>query len=264
MSLNPYLAYAKKNFLKQSAYRFDHFMRIVSTCLQIFIYWEIYKSLYGNHMEVDGITFEMVTTNFVLSLGLSAGFYIDDFYLPSKIMDGSLATELLRPISFRGRMLAENLGNSAFNLLFRFAPACVVAVIMVGITPPKSPVSFLLFLVSAVLGYGVLWAISFSVQMIAFWLMNIWSIVTIKNVFINVLSGSMIPLWFMPEWMQGVLKWTPFSSIYFTPVQIYLGQLSSVEIAEKCVIQGMWIVLLYGLGSILWKAGQRKIVIQGG
>lgn len=264
MNLNPYLAYAKKNFLKQGAYRFNHLMSILSTCLQIFIYWEIYRSLYGTNTDVDGITFGMVTTNFVLSLGLSAGFYIDDFYLPSKIMDGSLATELLRPISFRGRMLAENLGNAVFNMLFRFTPACVIAVFMVGISPPKNIMRFVLFIGSAILGYGVLWVISFAVQMIAFWLINIWSIVTIKNVFINVLSGSLIPIWFMPEWMQGIIKCTPFSSIYFTPIQIYLGQLSNAEIIKKCLVQGMWIILLYGLGSVLWKLGQRKIVIQGG
>ena len=37
----PYLAFAKKSFLARSAYRFNHFMGILNTCLQIFIFWEI-------------------------------------------------------------------------------------------------------------------------------------------------------------------------------------------------------------------------------
>ena len=100
--------------------------------------------------------------------------------------------------------------------------------------------------------------------MSAFWFVNVWSITTIKNVFINVLSGSMIPLWFMPGWMSGVLRFTPFSSIYFTPVQIYLGQLNNWEIAEKCAVQLVWIVLIYLVGDMLWRKGQRKLVVQGG
>ncbi len=264
MNLAPYFAYAKKSFLARSAYRFDHFMNILSTCLQIFIYWGIYKALYGGSAEVDGITLGMVTTNFILSMGLGAGFQVNDFYLPQKIWDGSIATELLRPISFKGRMLAENMGNAAFNLLFRFLPALVTAVLVVGICPPKSPLMLFLFLCSAALGYGVLWTISFAVQMTAFWLVNIWSIITIKNVFVNVLSGSMIPLWFMPEWMQGVLHFTPFASIYFTPVQIYLGQLSYGGILGKCMVQIVWIILNYLIGSLLWRQGQRKLVVQGG
>lgn len=104
----------------------------------------------------------------------------------------------------------------------------------------------------------MLWAISFAVQMTAFRLINIWSLITIKNVFVNVLSGSMIPLWFMPEWMRGVLNFTPFSSIYFTPVQIYLGQLSYNEIALKCAVQLVWIGVIYFIGDILWKKGQQN------
>ena len=74
----------------------------------------------------------------------------------------------------------------------------------------------------------------------------------------------MIPIWFMPEWLQQIVNVTPFSSIYFTPVQIYLGQLSGKEIAGKCLLQIVWIVCMYGLGSVLWKRGQRKLVIHGG
>lgn len=264
MRLSPYFAYAKKCFLGRSAYRFDHLMNILSTCLQIFIFWGIYRALYGSHTEIDGITMSMVTTNFVLSMGLGAVFCTDDYFLPNKIWDGSISTELLRPISFPGRMIAENAGNALFNLLFRFAPALLAALLTIGMNAPAGPAMFILFLFSALLGYGVLWAISFAVQMTAFWLVNIWSLLTIKNVFVNVLSGSMLPLWFMPEWMSGVLRFTPFSSIYFTPVQIYLGQLSYREIAVKCAVQLVWIVLIYLAGDMLWRKGQKKLVVQGG
>ena len=161
-------------------------------------------------------------------------------------------------------MLADNMGQAAFKLIFHFIPALIVSVLIVGIKAPASFPMRVMFVVSALLGYGVLWSISFAVQMCAFWLINVWSIVTIKNVFINVLSGSMFPLWFMPEWMSGVMSFTPFSSIYFTPVQIYLGQLSFGEIALKCAVQLVWIIIIYFIGNILWKKGQQKLVVQGG
>jgi len=262
--MNPYIAFSKKSFLNRSAYRFDHLISILNTCLQIFIFWMIYRTLYGSNTEINGITLSMVTTNFILSMGLGAIFAVDDFFLPSKIWDGSIANEFLRPVSFKGRMVAESSGNALFNLIFQFAPAAIIAIAILGIELPASPVMFLLFVISAVFGYGVLWAISFAAQMAAFWLVNVWSLMTIKNVFINVLSGSMIPLWFMPHWMSGVLTFTPFSSIYFTPVQIYLGQLSYGEIVIKCGIQLAWILLIYLLGNFMWIKGQKKLVVQGG
>lgn len=258
-----YFAFAKKSFLSRSAYRVNHILGILNTIIRIFIFWEIYKALYGGRTEVDGITLSMVTTNFILAMGLEAIFFINDYYMPDKIYSGSIGNELLLPISIPARMLADNLGNSLFQLIFHFLPALAVSVLFVGMEAPKG-VFFIPFLVSALLGYGVLWTLSFALQMLSFWLINIWSLMTIKNVFVNVLSGSMIPLWFMPDWMEGVLNLTPFSSIFFTPVQIYLGQLAFSEIAQKCVIQLAWIVFIYGLGILLWKKGQEKLVVQGG
>ncbi len=264
MKLAPYFAFAKKSFLNRSAYRFNHFMGILNTLLQIFIFWCIYRTLYGGRNEVDGITMAMVTTNFVLSIGMNALFSIDDYYLPNRISNGSIATELLLPISFQGRMMFENLGNTLFQLIFHFLPALAASALTVGVLPPAGIGNLLLFFLSALFGYGVLWSISYTLQMFSFWLINMWSLITIKNVFVNVLSGSMIPLWFMPEWMQPVLNILPFSSIYFTPVQIYLGQLTLPEIAVKYLVQLLWIVVFYVCGCLLWEKGKKKLVVQGG
>ncbi len=264
MKLAPYLAFAKKSFLNHSAYRFNHFMGILNTLVRIFIFWCIYRALYGERNEVDGITMAMVTTNFVLSIGMDALFAINDYYLPNRIGNGSIATELLLPISFKGRMLFDNLGNTLFKLIFHFIPALLVCIVTVGVLPPVSFVRFLLFMVSAVLGYGVLWNLSFLLQTFAFWLLNMWSLMTIKNVFLNVLSGSMIPLWFMPDWMMPVMNLLPFSSIYFTPVQIYLGQLTAKEIGLKFLVQLLWIGVLYVCGNLVWEKGKKKLVVQGG
>ena len=264
MTISPYLAFAKKSFLQKSAYRLDHWMGILNTLIRLVIYIEIYKALYGGREAVDGITLSMVATNFILSLGLESFFVVNDFYLANKLYDGSIATEMLLPVTFHGRMLADNLGVALFKLIFHFVPAMIVAVIFIGIEKPASAGAFGLFLLSALLGYGVLWSISFMFQMFSFWLINVWAIMTIKNVFINVLSGSMIPLWFMPEIMKKVIGFTPFESIYFTPVQLYLGKLSGGEIAAGFIKQAVWIVLLLICGMLLWNKGKKKLVVQGG
>ena len=201
MKMRAYLAFAKKSFLQKSAYRMEHWMGILNTLIRLVIYVEIYRALYGGREAVDGITMSMVTTNFILSLGMESFFVTDDFYLSYRIGNGSIANEMLLPVSFHGRMLAENLGTAAFKLIFHFIPAMLVSVIFIGISAPAGAASLGLFVLSVLFGYGVLWSISFLFQMFSFWLINVWAIMTIKNVFINVLSGAMIPLWFMPECM---------------------------------------------------------------
>lgn len=213
---------------------------------------------------MDGITMSMVTTNFILSLGLESFFVVNDFYLANRIYNGSIATEMLLPVSFHGRMLADNLGVAAFKLIFHFVPAMLVAVLFIGIAAPAGAGAFGFFILSTLFGYGVLWSLSFLFQMFSFWLLNVWAIMTIKNVFINVLSGSMIPLWFMPDAVRKIIAFTPFEGIYFTPVQIYLGNISGEEIAAGFIKQFVWIVCLMTAGFILWNKGKRKLVVQGG
>jgi ABC-2 type transport system permease protein len=259
-----YLAYTKKAFINNGVYRFDHFMGIFNTCLQIFIFWNIYKALYGSALSVDGITLSMVTTHFILSLGLSSAFSINEDFLPRKINSGNIGNELLKPISIRGMMLAEDVGNICFKMIFRFVPALGIAIFTVGILKPATMLNMLGFIVSIGLGFMILWCIGFIVQTTAFWLINVWSIRTIKNVLVNILSGALFPLWFMPQWMAKIIDCTPFSSIYFTPVQIYLGQISGTQMINTYIRQLFWILLLLLIGECLWKKGIKKLVIQGG
>lgn len=246
------------------AYRLEFFMGIVNTAITIVVYLCIYKALYGNASEIDGISFRMVATNCVISLGLSHAFSYDEMFLQNKIHDGSVTNEFLKPVNFIFRLLSENVGESVFKVLFQFLPALAFTVLHTRLCPPKSGVNLLLMLFSVMLGYLILWLISFIIQTWSFWLFSVWGIITIKNVFVNILSGTLLPLWFMPSILRKIVAFTPFQSIYFTPVQIYLGELNGTEILSGMATQVAWIAVLGFIASLFWKQGAKKLVVQGG
>ena len=206
----------------------------------------------------------MVTTNFVLALAMSNSFSIDDFAIAKLLRDGSIATEMLKPMDLRINLLASNLGEIFFKLLINFLPAILISKIFIGILPPAGIKNFLGFLLSMVLGFSILWSISTIVQMTAFWVVNVWSVSTIKNVFINVLSGAMLPLWFMPHTLRKVISFTPFETIYYTPINIYLGRLTNMEILISYGKQAGWFLVLFVIGNFMWNAGKKRVFVQGG
>lgn len=262
--MRAYLEFAKKSFLNKMVYRFDYIVGIISTVLVYVIFVCIYKALYGGAQEVDGITFSMVTTNFVLTLCLSNVYRFDDEFIERKLKDGSIANELLKPVNFKGRILAENIGDNFFRICFNFMPVFLIAAMFSDVEKPSSMLSFLLFIISAIFGYLILWEISFIVQTLTFWMYRVWGISTVKNVVIDIFSGSMLPLWFMPDWVLNFIKLTPFDSIYFTPVKLYLGQITSNDYVWNLGRQLIWIGIFYIIGDILWKCGEKKVVVQGG
>lgn len=262
--MRAYVEFAVKKFRNQTAYRMDCFMGILKTIFSFIVYFSIYKALYGGRNEVDGITFGMVVTNFIISLGLSNAFDFDEFFLAGKIDYGEISNELLKPVGFRLRMLSEHIGESVFKLVFNFIPSLIFAALTIGLIPPSSAVNMALMIISAAMGYLILWELSFIIQTWSFWLFSVWGIIVMKNVMVNVLTGSMIPLWFMPSTLRNIIRFTPFESVYFTPVRLYLGEISGSEIAVCMINQAVWIVILFIIGDIFWKKGKKKLVVQGG
>lgn len=262
--MSVYFAYIKIAFLNKCTYRVECLLGILSTCLQIFISCAIWKVLYGTNQNINDITYSMVVTNFVLSQGLSKAFSVNDFAIQQKINDGTICNEFLKPVDYIISILATNLGEILFNLIVFFLPTVLITSIFIGILPPSGLINSLLFLLSIILGFIILWLISSIVQMSSFWIINVWSISTIKNVIIGVLSGSLLPLWFMPESVLQIINYTPFDSIYFIPIEIYLGTISLYEIMGCYVRQVIWIIILYSLSRIMWEFGKKRLVVQGG
>lgn len=262
--MRTYVEFALKKFQNKMAYRLEFFMGIVNTVITIIVYLCIYKALYGNATEIDGITYSMVATNFVISLGLSSAFEFNEMFLPDKIINGNITNEFLKPVNFIFRMLSENIGEGIFKVVFQFIPALFITTISTRLCPPKSILHFVGMLLSVILGYFILWILSFIIQTCSFWIISVWGMITIKNVFVNILSGALLPLWFMPTVLRKVIFFTPFESIYFTPVRIYLGELSGTELLSSMAMQLVWIVALGILADALWKKGVKKLVVQGG
>lgn len=263
-TVQKYWQFAAIKFRNNMAYRFEYIMGIFDTLLSFVVYWSIYRALYGGAEEVGGVTFSMVATNFIISLGLNSAFAKNEMFLQDKIKQGSIANELLKPVNFKLRMLFEDLGEGFFHVLFHFLPTVCIAALFADLQAPSSAGNLLLCVVSALLGYLVLWLISFIVQVWSFWLFSVWGLITMKNALIKILAGALIPLWFMPDWLRQIIKFTPFDSIYFTPVQIYLGELQGWQLLLNFGRQVVWIVILYALSEFFWRRGIKKLVIQGG
>ncbi|MDE7286798.1 MAG: ABC-2 family transporter protein [Lachnospiraceae bacterium] len=262
--MRAYVEFAIKKFQDKMAYRLDFFMGIVNTSITILVYLCIYKALYGDAADIDGISYSMVATNFVITLGLSNAFHYNEMFLQDKIRDGSITNEFLKPVSFILRLLSENIGEGAFKIIFHFIPALGITILYTSLCPPKSVLGLPVMFLSVALGYLILWLISFIIQTWSFWLFSVWGIITIKNVFVSILSGTLLPLWFMPQALRNIISVTPFESIYFTPVRIYLGELGGREILSALAVQVMWIAILGVIANVFWKKGVKKLVVQGG
>ena len=66
--------------------------------------------------------------------------------------------------------------------------------------------------------------IAYSLAMLAFWILEISTIVFILYSFEYFLSGQTFPLDIMPGWLQPLLRILPFAYEMFFPISIFLGE----------------------------------------
>jgi ABC-2 type transport system permease protein len=259
-----YLAFARKSFQNNMVYRMDYIAGIINAIVMIFVNISIWKAIYNEDEVLEGVQFKILVTYIVLSFLMQLLFAMEEYFIDSKVRSGLITSDLLKPINFRFYVFSYNVGTMMFRLVMQFVPALLFSILVFQLLPVFSMTMLFYFIVSAVLGYLVLYNLNFIVWVSSFWFYWSFSLVTIKDAAVVLFSGALIPLWYMPQAMVDFIELTPFGSIFYTPIAIYLGMIPEDQILISLAKQIIWIIVLAGLGQLLWHRATKRLVIQGG
>jgi ABC-2 type transport system permease protein len=182
-----------------------------------------------------------------------------------RVRTGDISLDLLRPIAMPAKWLAEDIGESVVAGLLLSLPLVVFGTLLFGPALPAGPAAALLFPISVALGYGVSWLISALCALIPLWALEIGNLGHAKDAVLRILSGSLVPLWFFPEWAQDVSKFLPFQYTYQAPLAIFIGKdLRAGQVAQGFLAQAVWILILGAIFAWGWSRGRRRLMTQGG
>ncbi|MGN6031896.1 MAG: ABC transporter permease [Thermomicrobiales bacterium] len=177
------------------------------------------------------------------------------------IQTGAVAMDMLKPVNFVGYWLSRDLGRAAAQMIVRFVPTFIIGNLLYSLLRPASVANAVAFLASIALGVVVSFGWRFLLNISGFWLVDHRGINYVAMAAINILSGLLIPLAFLPDPILAVVNLLPFRAIVMIPGEIYLGQ---IPIAEGLAIQAFWSVALLLLGGWVFSLGEKKVVVQGG
>lgn len=184
-----------------------------------------------------------------------------------EIKDGSIAMRLLKPVNTDLSYMFTELGAIFMKLVVLVLP------MMLGLEIYRfyrtgaiqfDVVSFLLYYVSAALAYIISFRVNLCFGFIAFYVKNLWGIGILKNSVLGFLSGSLIPLAFMPDGLRCCLEYLPFASMVYTPVMVYMGKYGIKETLFRIGLQIVWAILMYGLSKLIWHGAIKRLCVQGG
>ena len=138
------------------------------------------------------------------------------------------------------------------------------SLLLVDLQLPVSRIAGLAYVVSVILALGVNFCFSAMIGLAAFWTVELTAFNMIFHFFSQFLSGGLVPLWFLPTWVQRIAAWLPFQTLAHLPLSIYIGKIGGAAMWMALLQQAAWIAVLSAMAWLIWKAAERRVIVQGG
>jgi ABC-2 type transport system permease protein len=255
---------AKRGWRRYAAYPWATAAGVFTNTIFGFIQAYILLAVYRHRTDVGGYDVRDTVTYVWLAQAILMTVYVFGWQeLALRIRDGSIATDLVRPLDPQRYWLAYDLGRAPYHFVFRGFLPFVFGALVFRLHAP-SPLDTVAFLVSLTVAVVVSLGFRFLYNLAAFWLVDIRGVITVSLSLSLFLSGMVMPLSFFPGWLGDVAHALPFASIVQTPIDIWLGKHHGAALAGAIVLQAFWALVFLGLGRLVLRAGSRKLVIQGG
>src|SRR5438034_3825511 len=189
----------------------------------------------------------------------------DEWQIAADIREGQINSFLTKPISYLAYRFSIFLSG---RLVYTFVTLPPIALIFLYfrhyIALPDQVMTYVFACISMLMAALMQFFITYSLAMMAFWILEISTIVFIVYSFEYFLGGQMFPIDIMPNAVQAVMKCLPFYYELFCPIAIFLGRLQGVALAQALAIQTGWLLLTWAAARSMWKRGLGHYQAVGG
>lgn len=268
--LKIYFPFTLNEIKRQLSYKGAFYLFILISLFGSFISYYLWMAIYGSSSsatlgglsknEIVIYVFMVYVTSSIVSVSISD-------WVSDDIVKGTVAMNLIKPINYRMSLISRAMGNSIYKFL---VPGIFIWIgleiykVKVLNMPFTSISNILLYLLSCIMSFLIYILFDFCFGMIAFFTTYIFGMLLAKEALLSFLTGQLIPLSFFPVIVQKVFNYLPFSSMIYTPVMIYLGKYSGLELLFVLLRQAVWVIVLYLLGSLIWRKVTKRLVVLGG
>ncbi len=266
--MRSYVTYFKLQIINALQYRSAALSGILAQffwgTLLIFVFQSFYTS--GNQNQI--ISFSQMVPYVWINQAFFAMLYLmaDDDIIES-FKSGNVCYELTKPYKLYWFWFIRLLAKKYAATSLRFLPIIVVAIFLpapYNLTLPISFFAFILFIISLFLGSIMIGVIVMLVTMLSFYNNTGDGITDIIFIVIKLLSGSHLPLPFLPEIIKNLTYYLPFRLIADLPLRVYTGNMLINEALFSLVLQIAWIAVIMFIGTTFLKIIVKRIYVQGG
>lgn len=256
-------------------FAFATLVRFLPIITQVFLWGAVYagdttRNLngYTYHNMVAYALLVMVGRAFSSMPGLAGGIARD-------VRDGTIKKYLTQPVDMLAYLFWARVAHKLVYYVVATGPFALVFYLCRGffdISPDLMTIAA--FVYSLILAFLIGFLTETLIGLIAFWFLEISSLVFVFMMLNYFLSGHMVPL----DWLQALfgssdqaqhlaregMALLPFQYMAYVPAAIMLGKFPGNELTYRLVIGTVWVVLLLVANRLFFARGLRRYSAFGG
>ena len=260
-----YWEIARRGYRRYAAYPWATAAGVFTNVIFAFMRGYILLALFDARDEIAGydpaeaLTFAWVTQSLILPVYMWGWIEV-----ALRVRSGDIATDLYRPVDPQAYWLAEDLGRALYHVLFRGLPPFLVGAFVFDLVFPGDVLQWAAFALSVVLAIVVGFGFRLLFNLATFWIVDYRGVGILATLVASFCSGLLVPVRFLPDWLESVVVVLPFVAMLQIPADVFLRELTGAELLGALGFQAFWAAALLLLGRAVFAAGTRKLVVQGG
>lgn len=256
-------------FQNNLQYRVNYLTRTLFSFIPLFAMLSLWQTIYAGNGGVAHGGFTQAQMMFyylmVAVVDVFTAVNEDDWQIAADIREGNISQFLVKPVDYLWYRLGLFVsGRLAFVTVALLPLAVFILCFRQYALPPADGAAIVVFAVSLVGTALLQFFISYAMAMLAFWLLEISTLIFILYAFEYLASGHLFPLALLPEPLKAVLWLTPFPYQLYFPISVYMGEVKGAAMWTGLATQFAWVLLAYFLARVMWKRGIRKYAAFGG
>ena len=258
----------EERLVYRADFAFATLVRFLPIITQVFLWAAIYQSSGPRDSKtINGYTYgDMVAYSLLVMVGrafssmpgLTTGIARD-------VRDGSIKKFLIQPIDLLDYLFWHRVAHKLVYYFVAFLPFVLVFWLCREYFRSWPDVTVLAgAIVALMLAFVVGFLIESLMGLVAFWFLEVSSLVFVYMLLSYFLSGHMLPLDWLPAPYGDAIRLLPFKYLAFVPAAIVLGKYTHEQMAVELLQGFAWVFILIVLNRVALNRGLRRYSAYGG
>lgn len=258
--MKKYLEIAKAYMKAQLIWRSDTLVDAVLAAAKVLFAWILWSILFEEKEQIAGLRFQAMISYYIISSYL---FQLDKSAEISQQMSGMLrngtfSKYMVIPVQIQGYFVSMEAGKIAFSagigLLTTFLWCSLFRIPFVHTDNRKI---LLNGIVIVVLGLLFMAELNYFLGLLTFKFEEIGAFLMIKDNVSAFVTGAVIPLALLPEWMTAGMRFLPFYYVTYLPSMLFIGKCEE-EAITGIVVLSVWCMVFLVLNQVTYEHDRIK------